>query len=288
MTALATLLIPAWNEASVIGRTLTCLQTGLARGQLKIVVIANACQDQTAAVARRAAPDAVVLETPVPGKCHALNLGLAHAVPGQPVICLDADLDVTAADLLALIAPLLNGNAMAACGQMDIDASAASAVVRAWMRAWKLNPYFARGKFGGLFALSGAAVDRVFPLPVLTADDEWIRRAFAVEEVAFVPACRFVARAPRTLNALVQTRRRSLRGARAVSALGRSTPKGEGARRMLGSAVLQPARWIDLSVFLVVMAWVRLLLATEGKTKRPTLRWERDQTTRLALKDQVK
>ncbi len=116
MTALATLLIPAWNEASVIGRTLTCLQTGLARGQLKIVVIANACQDQTAAVARRAAPDAVVLETPVPGKCHALNLGLAHAVPGQPVICLDADLDVTAADLLALIAPLLNGSAMAACG----------------------------------------------------------------------------------------------------------------------------------------------------------------------------
>lgn len=283
MTALATLLIPAWNEATVIGRTLTYLQTGLARGRLKIVVIANACNDQTAAVARRAAPTALVLETPVPGKCHAMNLGLAHAVPGQPLICLDADLDVTAAELLALIAPLLDGSAMAACGRMDVDASAASAPVRAWMRAWKLNPYFARGKFGGLFALSWDAVDQVFPLPELTADDEWIRRAFAPEEVAFVPTCGFVARAPRTIRALVQTRRRSLRGARAVSALGRAAPKGEGARRMLGSALLHPARWVDLAVFLGVMAWVRLLLATERKTKR----WERDHTTRLPVPDQL-
>ncbi len=284
MTALATLLIPAWNEAAVIGRTLTCLQTGLARGRLKIVVIANACHDQTAAVARRTAPTALVLETAVPGKCHALNLGLAHAVPGRPVICLDADLDVTAAELLALVQPLLDGSALAACGRMEIDASAASAPVRAWMRAWKLNPYFARGKFGGLFALSWAGVDRVFPLPALTADDEWIRRAFAPEDIAFVPTCAFVARAPRTLGALVQTRRRSLRGARAVTALGRAAPKGEGARRMLGAALLQPARWGDLAVFLGVMVWVRLLLATE----RTTTRWERDQTSRLPSSDALK
>lgn len=275
----ATLLIPAWNEASVIARTLTCLQAGLGRGQLRIVVIANACTDATARTARRAAPDAVVLETPIAGKCQALNLGLTRAEPGKPVICMDADLDVTAPELMALLAPLREGRALAACGWMEIDTRKASPLVRAWVRAWRLNPYFARGKFGGLFALSPAAVARVFPLPAVTADDEWVRRAFAPEEVAFVPDCSFLARAPRTLSALVRTRCRSLRGARAITALGRKGPPGEGAGPMLRAALGQPRRWVDVAVFIAVMLWARAILATE----RGAPRWERDQTNRPPL-----
>jgi glycosyltransferase involved in cell wall biosynthesis len=278
MTPLATVLIPAWNEGTVIARTLTGLQQGLARGRLRIIVIANACTDDTAAVARSAAPDALVLETPVAGKCHAMNLSLSHAEPGRPVVFLDADLCVTAADVLALVAPLAAGTALAACGRMDVDASAGSALVRAWVRAWRLNPYFARGKFGGLFALSPEGVDRVFPLPALTADDEWIRRAFDPDEVAFVPTCRFVAFAPRTLPALVQTRRRSLRGARAVGGMGRKAPQGEGARAMLRLAMARPARWPDMAVFLTIAVWVRLLLAMDRSTAP---RWERDHTNRV-------
>jgi len=275
---LATILIPAWNEGTVIARTLTCLQDGMARGRLRIVVIANACTDDTAAVARRAALVALVLETPLAGKCHAMNLGLAYAEPGATVVCLDADLDVSAAGVLALIEPLRNGTALAACGRMDVDTTGASFLVRAWVRAWRLNPYFARGKFGGLFALSPMGVDRVFPLPALTADDEWMRRAFAPGEVAFVPACTFTARAPRTLGALIQTRRRSLRGARAITAMGRTAPQGEGARAMLRAALPQPHLWFAMAVYVAVMVWVRLLLATERPAAIP--RWERDQTNR--------
>jgi glycosyltransferase involved in cell wall biosynthesis len=277
--ALATLIIPAWNEAPVIARTLKGLQTGLARGQLGIVVIANACTDATAAVARRAAPDALVLETPLPGKCHALNLGLAHAEPGRPVICMDADLAVTAADLLALLAPVQTGASLAACGQMEIDTRAASPLVRSWVRGWRLNPYFACGKFGGLFALAPEAVARVFPLPEVTADDEWIRRAFVSDDIAFVPECRFVALAPRTLSTLIRVRCRSLRGAREVTALGRRGPDGQGPLPMLRAALLQPRRWIDVVVFTAVMVWVRLILATE----RTSPRWDRDQTTRAPV-----
>ncbi len=278
MTPLATILIPAWNEGAVIARTLACVQDGMARGRLRIIVIANACTDDTACVARRAAPDALVLETPVAGKCHAMNLGLAYAEPGAPVVCLDADLDVSAAEVLALIDPLLRGTALAACGQMRVDTTLASPLVQAWVRAWLLNPYFARGKFGGLFALSPAGVDRVFPLPALTADDEWVRRAFAPQEVAFVPACTFTARAPRTLGALIRTRRRSLRGARAVAAMGVVSPKGEGARAMLLAVLPQPRLWVAMAVYTLVMVWVRLLLATERTAQTP--RWERDLTNR--------
>jgi glycosyltransferase involved in cell wall biosynthesis len=272
MTA-ATVLIPAWNEAAVIGRTLKGLAA--AADLLRVVVIANACTDGTAQAARQAAPGAVVLETPVPGKCAALNLGLAHAAPGLPVVVLDADLQVTAEAVLALVAPLVRGQALAACGEMTVATAGASWPVRAWARAWALNPYFARGKFGGLFALSPQGVARVFPLPAVTADDEFIRRSFAPDEIACVPACRFVAEAPRTLRALVRVRKRVMRGTRALAA---NRPTGEGGRAMLRTALRRPARWPDMAVFTAVALWVRLSLALEGRTPDP--RWARDETTR--------
>jgi glycosyltransferase involved in cell wall biosynthesis len=278
MTPLATILIPAWNEGTQIARTLTFLQNGMARGRFRIIIIANACSDDTARAAQLAAPDALVLETPIAGKCHAMNLGMAYAEPGAPVVCLDADLDVSAAEILALIEPLRNGTALAACGRMRVDTALASAPVRAWVQAWQMNPYFNRGKFGGLFALSPKGVDRVFPLPALTADDEWVRRAFAPRDVAFVPACTFTARAPRTLHALVQTRRRSLRGSKAITAMGITSPRGEGAVAMLRAALPQPRLWAAMAVYVLVMVWVRLLLATETTITRP--KWERDLTNR--------
>ncbi|QYZ69218.1 glycosyltransferase family 2 protein [Neotabrizicola shimadae] len=274
----ATVLVPAWNESGVIGRTLSGLLSSPAAETLRIVVIANACTDATAAVARAAAPQALVLETPVPGKCHALNLGLAHADPRLPVVVLDADLQVGAADVLALVAPLRAGQALAACGRMDLSTEGASAPVRAWARAWARNPYFARGKFGGLFALSPMGVRRVFPLPPVTADDEHIRRSFAPDEIALASECRFIARAPRTLAALIRTRRRSLRGTRALRA---ARPAGEGAHPMLRAALAHPAWWPDLAVFLGVAAWVRLLLALEPRSA--ARRWERDTTTRESV-----
>ena len=73
------------------------------------MVIANGCIDSTAGKARSVLPDATVLETATAGKCQALNLGYAAADRGKPVICLDADLDVTAESLLALIQPVENG-----------------------------------------------------------------------------------------------------------------------------------------------------------------------------------
>lgn len=272
MTALATILIPAWNEGAVIARTLA----PLADPRLHLVVIANACTDDTAQVARAAAPQAVVLDTPVPGKTRALNLGLAHALPGLPVVCLDADLATTPDRILALVGAL--GQAKAACGRMDIDASRSSAPVRAYMRAWALNPYFRRGKFGGLFALSPAGVARVFPLPDMTADDEWIRRSFHASETAYAPDCTFVARAPRDLATLIRVRRRSLRGARAVQAAGLRAPGGTAA--MLRKALGRPALWADMAVFVAVMALVRVQLALEPRAARTA--WERDTTNRAA------
>jgi glycosyltransferase involved in cell wall biosynthesis len=273
-----TILIPAHNEAQVIGRTLRHLQVGMHPGEFRIVVVANGCTDDTAARARAAAPAAKVIETPRPGKAHALNLGRMAAPAGAILICLDADLEVTAEALRALIAPLRRGEALAACGRMDVLTNLSSAPVRAFYRGWRLNPYFGRGKFGGLFALTPEAAARVFPLPPVTADDEFVRRSFAAHETAFVPGCVFTARAPRTLKSLLRVRRRSLRGARAVSRMGKPSPEGASALGMAARVIARPAEIPSFAVFAAVMAVVRLALAVERR--RPGIRWERDLTSR--------
>lgn len=275
---IATLLIPAHNESAVIERTLLHLSRGLPTGTFRIVVIANGCSDSTAARARAALPGAVVLETASAGKCHALNLGYAVADKDKPVVCLDADLDVTAESLAALVSALRDGTAQAACGQMDVRTAEASSLVRAYYKGWRINPYFDRGKFGGLFALAPEAARRLFPLPVVTADDEYVRRSVARSDVAFVPACRFTVRAPATLASLLRVRRRSLRGAREISRAGLRSPERGSSAAILVRAVRRPSNAASVLVYATVNAWVRLtlLLAKPGRSQC----WERDLTTR--------
>lgn len=273
----ATLLIPAHNEAAVIGRTLWYLSRGLNLNAFQVIVIANGCTDATAARARAALPQARIIETEQPGKCNALNLGYEAADKDLPIVCMDADLDVTAETVAGLVAALDAEGTHAACGKMVVNTSHASALVRAFYQGWKSNPYFDRGKFGGLFALSAKGAAQVFPLPHVTADDEYIRRSFPSAQIATVPGCSFVARSPARLQALVSIRRRSLRGARQIAKLGLPSPERRSSIRMLGRAVTSPRDAWPIAVFLAVVTWVRLALAFEVVDKT---RWERDLTSR--------
>ena len=274
----ATILIPAHNEESVIARTLWYLAKGLPLDDFRVIVIANGCSDSTAARARAVMPQALVIETDRAGKCHALNLGFAAACKTAPIVCLDADLDVTAESLSLLLTPLIRGDALAACGKMEVLTTESSAAVRTFYQGWRANPYFNRGKFGGLFALSPAGAALVFPLPEIIADDEFIRRSFSPAETAFVPDCSFQARAPADLTGLVRVRRRSIRGARQVTRLGQPNPEQHSTLKMLGRALVSRKETLPIAFFLLVMTWVRLCLMLEGPDAYQ--RWERDHSSR--------
>lgn len=273
-----TILIPAHNEAAVIARTLWFLSRGLPQDAFEVIVIANGCTDATAARARAAVPHATVIETERAGKCHALNLGYAASGKGGPVIFMDADLDVTSDSIKALIAPLSAGTAHAACGQMDVVTTHASPLVASFYRGWRTNPYFTRGKFGGLFALSAATAARLLPLPEITADDEFIRRSIPAPDIALAEGCTFTARAPATLFDLIKVRRRSIRGARQVGKMGLSRPDPSSLPRMFRQALTKPSEVIPILVFLTIMTWVRITLVFEGDAAKT--RWERDLSSR--------
>ncbi len=276
----ATLLIPAHNEAAVIGKTLRSLASGVLRNDFRIVVIANGCSDATAQVARSVLPQALVLETDTLGKCNALNLGFNEADRDKPIVCLDADISVTAETVTALVEAVWTDGAYAACATMHAETTNASLWVRSYYKGWQTNPYFNHGKFGGLFALSPRAAARVFPLPLITADDEFVRRSFKPSEVVHVPDCQFTARAPKTLASLLKVRQRSLRGAREVSELGFSNPEKGSVGIVLRRAASTPSLAFPVFVYAAINAWVRVSMSCSRQTGFH--QWERDLTTRVA------
>lgn len=278
----ATILIPAYNEEAVIARGLKRILEGANPGEFEIIVVCNACHDRTAAVAAATAPCARIIETDQPGKTNAVNL--ADAAASAPVrIYLDADLEVDADALRALIRPLEAGEALASCGRMRLDLSGCNLAVRAFYRVWILNPYLACGKFGGLFALSPEGRQRIHPLPNITADDEFVRRSFAVGERAIVEECEFTIRAPRTVHDLLKIRRRSLRGARDLDDRGIAATESTGVRSgasILGRLSRRPDLWAQAVIYYAISIWVRLTLAIENPANTP--RWERDESSRVA------
>lgn len=97
-------LIPAHNEAAVIGKTLARLMATMQKKD-RVLVVADNCSDDTAAIARTIGAEVVERRnTDQRGKAYALEFGMDHLAsdPPEVVVVLDADCAVER-DLVRLI-----------------------------------------------------------------------------------------------------------------------------------------------------------------------------------------
>lgn len=209
-----TVIVPASNEAALIG---ACLDAVLASAwdraePVAAVVVANGCQDDTAAIARsRAEAFAArgwrleVLDLAEGGKLRALNAGDAAAAEGARVY-LDADVTVSP-DLLRQIAQALDTDAPRyASGTVEIAAQ--GWISRAYAAYWRQVPFMSHGVPGcGVFAVNAAGRSRWGAFPDIIADDTFVRLSFTSTERIGVPA-RFRWPIAEGFERLVRVRRR--------------------------------------------------------------------------------
>jgi len=99
------IVVPAHNEEDNIGGTIAALLPQLAEGD-RVVVVADNCEDRTAAIARAAGVEVVErYDTQKRGKGYALDAGVAYVAknPAECLIILDADCRLSdgAIDMLA-------------------------------------------------------------------------------------------------------------------------------------------------------------------------------------------
>lgn len=218
----ASVVIAAHDEEAVIARCLRSLTSGAKPGELDIVVVANACGDRTAQIAR--AERVRVVETPVAGKAHALCLGDAEC-RAFPRLYLDADVDLDMASLRRMLKAIERG-ALACSPVPEYDMNGVSGVAARFHRVHDRLIADRRGLSGaGAYMLSREGHGRVFPLPKVLADDGWVHRSFSASERHSVEGTRSVVRPARTVGAVIRRRARVRLGNRELDLLGR--PAGE-------------------------------------------------------------
>ncbi len=247
-------IIPAYNEANVIGGLLGALREPAECGDAEVVVVCNGCADATAEIARDASPAFTVLETDFASKANALNLGDDVATT-FPRLYIDADLRVAREDIERLCDAMEETGAAAGTVGIAYDTTGATWIVRRFYDLWKRLPYAVEQKLGvGLYALSRQGRSRFDRFPETYADDLYVQMQFDAAERMTVAGTRALVPAPSNLAGLVRCRARQYLGKREVRTLMPRATEVQGARQARGlmRLALRPRWWFSILLFVSV------------------------------------
>ncbi|WP_250443473.1 glycosyltransferase family A protein [Actinotalea sp. C106] len=278
-----TVVIPAHDEESVIGRCLEVLLRDASADDFDVLVVSNGSTDGTADVARRAgersAVDVEVVELERPSKIEALRHALDRC-RGRAVVVLDADVELPTETARLVVRAVDRHDPVVVSARLVVDTSRCSWLVRRYYRVWTALPYANVSMVGsGLFAMSPAGTEMLGVLPDVVNDDGWVRRRFRSDQTVLVSAP-FVVHAARTSRALVSRRARVVNGNRALDAeLGAEDGNGHGLKQVLRTVREKPVGVLD------VVAFLALTLASRGVAKvrraRGDVSWSTDRTSRV-------
>jgi cellulose synthase/poly-beta-1,6-N-acetylglucosamine synthase-like glycosyltransferase len=223
-------LVPAHDEAAVIGGLVSELVCqDYPRDRFRVVVLADRCSDDTAAVASAGGAEVLVRSTGAPGKGPALAAGLDECGRGEDaVVVLDADNRVPA-DLLARFDDELSAGATVVQAYLDtVNPGAGLISLATALTYWAGNRavQLARSRLGWSADLGGtgmclttAALDAVGGFGgSLTEDQELaVRLVLAGQSVDWMHDVRVRDEKPRTVGVAVRQRARWVAGKRALA-----------------------------------------------------------------------
>ena len=273
--ALGSVIVPAWNEAAVIARTLDALCTDL-DPSIRVIVACNGCTDDTAEVVRRSGHAVDLLELGAVGKTGAIRAA-EEVAPSGPRLYLDADITLPGPSANAVLG-LLAADAIAARPPARYEVAQASWPVRAYVAVRAELPSIRDALHGaGVYGLSTTARARFDEFPAVVADDLFADRLMHPGEVRIAACEPVVVQVPRTTSALVTTLARVYRGNLELAALEgqrgtRSTSRTVGE---LGHLARHPRWWPRIAAYVVLVTTGRIA------ARRSDGSWERDTSSRV-------
>lgn len=278
---MTTVIIAAHDEEAVLGACLDAVLRDGCVAPADVIVSANGCTDDTAAVALERGVR--VVDRADAGKADALNAAEAIA-DSFPRIYLDADIRVPPGTLSTLESMLTRPGTLIAVPRRRVVTAGRPWPVRAYFAINTRLPVFDSGVFGrGVIAVSAEGRARFGLFPPVVADDLFLDAQFADREKAVADVEVDVA-APYTTRALVERLIRVRRGNSQLRAQSRSGG--------ITGTVRPTGRWDWLRIvarnprlIAAVAPYVAItLLAARGASRSgSTVAWSSDATTRAVV-----
>ncbi|MBV5338812.1 MAG: glycosyltransferase [Deltaproteobacteria bacterium] len=284
MTETTSIIIPAHNEEKVIAAALKPLAEAASNGLLEIIVVCNGCTDKTVEVVTSFGAAVKCIETPIPSKTNALNLGdtAAHFFPR---FYQDADVVLSLDSICQIAQVLRSGKFLAASPTMQMDLRNSSWAVHSYYEVWQQLPYIKEGMIGtGVYALSQEGRKRFDSFPLIIADDGYIRALFIRHERTSVESCFSLVRAPANLNSLLKIKTRSRLGSYELKKKFPELLKNE--EKNYHNALFKLLKKIQLWPKVLIYLYVNLksrLQANKHARIQGYTGWDRDESSRKVL-----
>lgn len=280
---MTTVVIPAHNEGRVLGRLLSQIVTASADGQLKVLVVANGCTDDTADVAASFGPSVQVMSIPVASKYLALTAAYGAACD-FPRVYADADVEFDAEAVCALAAALRRPGVLAAAPERVLNLAGRPWPVRWFYDVWSRLPEASSALWGrGVIAVSEPGQERLSRLPELLGDDLAASLVFAAHERVVVPGARVIVHTPRTFAGLLRLRVRSVTS-NAQIGVAEGAPQSTERTRLSDLVSLvrsEPALAPRVAHFLLVACLARAA-ARRAVARGDFKTWLRDESSRTS------
>ncbi len=275
---MASVIIPAHNEAAVIQRCLDSIvdQEGID----SLIVACNGCTDNTADIVTQHYPQVTCLNIDKPSKTNALNEAEKH-ITTYPIFYLDADTVLQAGAIKKITNVLQEQPQLSLVAPTPIiDTSKSSWPVKQYYKIWLGLPYIKAGVIATCsFIVTERGRKRFNHFPDIINDDRFIHCQFKENEVGNIAGTEIYIRAPRTLYSLIKIKSRARLGNMQLKMLGLCPePKEKKYTSSMVSKIFSkqfvPAVvYYSIAIIIRIRSWVQLKGIDNYK-------WEKDLSSR--------
>ena len=274
---MASVIVPAHNEASVIRR---CLDSLKDQADLDTLIVAcNGCTDNTAEIVRHEYPHAICLDIAKPSKVNALNEAEKH-VTSWPVFYLDADTRLSPNAIQAITATMASGSPLLAAPEPVIDTSQSSWLVKQYYRLWLQLPYIREGVVATCsYVISQAGRQRFRVFPDIINDDGFVRCQFEAHERHNIAGTQIFISAPRNLSSLIKIKTRARLGNMQLAAAKLCTKVDKKPYSSILLDKLFSRNAVPAMIYLLIASVIRWRAARQYRHLQ-TYTWEKDQSSR--------
>ena len=278
---MATVIVPAHNEASVIEDCLNSIVNQ--HGVDHIIVPCNGCTDNTVEIVESKFPKVVCLDIKKPSKTNALNVAEKKAKElgiSYPVFYIDADTQLSENAIVHISNVINSGEVLLAAPTPIINTDKSSFLVKTYYKVWTNLPYIKEGVIATCsFIVSEEGRQRFDKFADVIGDDGFIRCHFKNKEIANIKGAEIYITAPKDIFSLIKIKTRARLGNMELIAKNKCPVREEKHYGNVVKEILFSKNFISASIYILIALIIRVRANVQFK-KLSTYTWEKDTSSR--------